>query len=234
MELGERKERGELLVQGLPIPGRMTETVRNIRYPIDDRAQRIMAAAFTEFIRRGERGPRMSVIARRAGVSPATLRQYFPTPDALFREVIRSTIVRLIQPPPDSGPPVPGQPVVDQIRLFLRQTLRTLEEPDQAALLRLSLGELSAFPELAVFHATEMIGRTAGRLEAMLNEAIRRGEIHHCDVRTAARVIVAALITYGLWLASPGIYGELIGPDRNRAEQAAIDVLVSVLGRDAA
>jgi AcrR family transcriptional regulator len=212
---------------------RMTNKVRSTRYPIDGRAQRIMTAAFAEFIRRGVRGARMSAIARRAGVSLATLRQYFPTPDELFREVIRSTIVRLIRRPHDSGPPAPGQPVVGQIRLFLRQILRALEEPEQAALLRLSLSEFSAFPELAVFHATEMIGRTVGRLEAMLNEGIRRGEIHLCDVRTAARVIVAALISYGLWLASPGIYGELIGPDRNRAEQAAIDVLVGGLDRAA-
>ena len=211
----------------------MTETLRSTRYPIDGRSQRIMAAAFTEFTRRGVRGARMSVIARRAGVSLATLRQYFPTRDELFREVIRSTIVRLIRNPHESGPPAPGQPVVGQIRQFLQQILRTIEEPEQAALLRLSLGELSAFPELAVFHSTEMIGRTVARLEVMLNEGIRRGEIHRCDVRTAARVIVAALISYGLWLASPGIHGELIGPDRNRAEQAVIDVLVSVLDRAA-
>ena len=233
MELGERKEGREALVPGLLSPERMTQTLRSIRYPIDGRAQRIMTAAFTEFIRRGVRGPRMSIIARRAGVSLATLRLYFPTPDALFREVIRSTVVRLIQHPHDAGPLRPGQPVVDQIRLFLQQTLRRLEEPDQLALLRLSLGELAEFPELAVFHATEMIGRTVSRLEAMLNEGIRRGEIHLCDVRTAARVIVAALMTYCLWLASPGIYGELVGPDRNRAEQGAIDVLVGVLGRNA-
>jgi AcrR family transcriptional regulator len=170
----------------------------------------------------------MSVIARRAGVSLATLRQYFPTPDALFREVIRSTIVRQIPHPHHSGPPPPGQPVVDQIRLFLRQTLRRLEEPDQLALLRLSLVELSEFPELAIFHATEMIGRTVGRLEAMLTEGIRRGEMHLCDVRTAARVIIAALISYGLWLASPGIYGDLIGPDKASTEQAVIDVLLGL------
>jgi TetR/AcrR family transcriptional regulator len=209
----------------------MTENVRSTRYPIDGRAQRILAAAFTEFTRRGVRAARLSVIARRAGVSLATLQQYFPTRDELFREVIRSTIVRLIQRPHDPGTPTPDQPVVGRIRHFMRQFWRTMEEPDQAALLSLSLGELSTFPELAVFHTTEVIGRAIGRLEAMLSEGIRRGEIRLLDVRTVARVIVSALITYGLWLASPGIYGDLIGHDRERAEEAAIDVLVGVLGR---
>jgi TetR/AcrR family transcriptional regulator len=208
----------------------MTETVRSTRYPIDGRAQRIIAAAFAEFSRRGVRAARMTVIARRAGVSPATLGQYFPTREELFREVIRSTIVRLIQHPHDPGTPTTGQPIHRQIRHFMRQFWRTMEDPEQAALLRLALGELSAFPELAVFHTTEVIGRAIRRLEAMLSEGVRSGEIPLLDVRTVARVIVSALITYGLWLASPGVYGELTGTDRQRAEESAIEVLVGMLG----
>jgi len=212
----------------------MTETIRSTRYPIDGRAQRIIAAAFTEFSRRGVRAARMSVIARRAGVSLATLRQYFPTTDELFREVIRSTIVGLSLHPQEPGTHAPDQSTTNRIRGFMRQFWRTMEEPDQAALLRLSLSELSGYPELAVFHATEVIGRTVGRLEAVLSEGARRGEIHPLDVRTAARVILAALITYTVWFASPGIYGGLTGPDRQRVEEAVIDVLVGVAGGAAA
>jgi AcrR family transcriptional regulator len=212
----------------------MTETVRSTRYPIDGRADRILAAAFTEFARRGVRAARLSVIARRAGVSLATLRQYFPTTDELFREVIRSTIVRLILQPQEPGTPTPDQPTTNRIRGFMRHFWRAMEEPDQAALLRMSLSELSGYPELAVFHATEVIGRAAGRLEAVLSEGARRGEIQPIDVRTAARVILAALITHALWFASPGIYGDLTGPDRHRAEEAVIDVLVGVAGGAAA
>src|SRR5688572_3192965 len=120
----------------------MTETLRSTRYPIDARAHRILAAAFTEFSRRVARAPRMSLIARRAGVSLTTLRQYFPTTDELFREVIRSTIVRLLLQPQEAGSPPPDQSATDQIRGFMRQFWRAMEEPDQAALLRLSLREL--------------------------------------------------------------------------------------------
>jgi TetR/AcrR family transcriptional regulator of autoinduction and epiphytic fitness len=208
----------------------MTETARCIRYPIDGRAQRILAAAFTEFSRRGVRAARTSVIARRAGVSLATLRQYFPTTDELFREVIRTTIVRLILQPQEPGTPTPGEPTIDRIRGFMRQFWRAMEEPDQAAMLRLSLSELSGYPELALFHATEVIGRAVGRLEAVLSEGARRGEIHPVDVRTAARVILATLITYTVWFASPDIYGDLTGPDRRRMEEAVIDLLVGVAG----
>jgi AcrR family transcriptional regulator len=212
----------------------MTETLRSTRYPIDARAQRILAAAFTEFSRRGVRAARMSLIARRAGVSLTTLRQYFPTTDELFREVIRSTIVRLLLQPQEPGSPPPDQSATDRIRGFMRQFWRAMEEPDQAALLRLSLSELSGYPELAVFHATEVIGRAAGRLEGVLGEGARRGEIEPVDIRTAARVILAALITYTIWFASPGIYGELTGPDRHRAQEAVIDLLLRLVDRAAA
>jgi AcrR family transcriptional regulator len=212
----------------------MTETVRSTRYPIDGRAQRIIAAAFTEFSRRGVRGARMSLIARRAGVSLATLRQYFPIKDELFREVIRSTLVRLILKPGKPGTPPPDQTTTDRIREFMRQFWRAMEEPDQAALLRLSLSELSGYPELAVFHATEVIGRAVGRLEAVLGEGARRGEIHPVDIRTTARVMLAVLITYTIWFASPGVYGELIGRDGHRAQEAVIDLLLGVMDRAAA
>lgn len=207
----------------------MTTTVPRTRYPIDTRAQRILGAAFTEFSRRGVRTARMSVIARRAGVSLATLRQYFPTMDELFREVIRSTIVRLIPHAEEPAARTGNRPVTDRIRAFMRHFWRTMEQPDQAALLRLSLGELAGFPELAVFHTTEVIARAVGRLEAMLSEAARLGEIRPLEVRTTARVILSALITYAVWLASPDIYGDLTGPDRERAEEAAIEVLVGTL-----
>ena len=45
------------------------------------------------------------------------------------------------------------------------------------------------------------------------------------DVRTAARVILAALTTYTVWFASPGVYGELTGPDHHRSKEAVIDLL---------
>lgn len=142
----------------------MKATAGATRYPIDGRAQRIIDAAFTEFTRRGFRDGGMSVIARRAAVSPATLGQYFPTRDELFREVVRSAIVGLTRPPAQ-GTPTPDERIRNRIREFIRHFWSTMEQPDQAGLLRLSLGELSEFPELAVFHTTEVMGRAVERLE---------------------------------------------------------------------
>lgn len=221
--------RGARLARRLPTVTGMTNSVAPVRYPIDSRAERILAAALGEFTRRGVQGARTSVIARRAGVSQATLRQYFPTTDDLFREVVRSTIVQAIRKVAEPAPRTDGQSLPGLLQRFMREFWKTMEEPGQAALLQLSFAELPRYPELAVFHATEVGGRAAGRLEAILTDGIRRGDIRLLDVRAAARVILATLLMYAVWFASPEIYGGLIGPDRERAEEGAIAFLVSAL-----
>jgi hypothetical protein len=85
-----------------------------------------------------------------------------------------------------------------------------------------------------VFHASEVIGRAVTRLEAVLQDGVRRGEVRPIDVRTAARVVLAALITYAVWFASPGVYAEVTGADRHRAKEAVIDLLVGAAGGAAA
>lgn len=211
----------------------MTEVSRNTQYPIDGRAERILAAAFTEFSRRGFRAARLGVIARRAGVSLATFRRYFPSRDELFREVIRSAIVHRVFGPPQSGTQTVQQTTAVRVREFGRQFWRTMAEPEHGALLRLSVGELSAFPELAVFHTTEVVGQTANRVEALLVEGVQRGELRPHDVRTAARVITAALLTHAVWFASPEIYGGLTGASRERSEEAVLDFFIEALSDDA-
>jgi len=44
-------------------------------------------------------------------------------------------------------------------------------------------------------------------------------------------VILAALITYTVWFASPGIYGELTGRDLHGAREAVIELLVRVVDK---
>ncbi len=195
--------------------------------PIDARAERILSVALDEFARRGFSGARETVIARRAGVSPATLRRYFPTRDELFREVVRSTIVTSLQ-----GGEFDTQSTgstVYRLQGFAENFWRTMDQPAHAALLRLSAGELPRYPELALFHATEVIGRMAARLERTLAEGTASGELRISDPRAASRVILSALLTHAHWFAYPSIYSAITGPDRARAEAAVMEVLLEAL-----
>jgi AcrR family transcriptional regulator len=209
----------------------MTSATSHTRHPIDARADRILASALDEFARRGFTGARETVIARRAGVSAATLRLYFPSKDELFREVIRSAVVTALR---TAGPATTGEgdavPNAEQrVQGIARGFWQSMEEPGRAALLHLSVGELPRYPELALFHATEVLGRTATRLERALADGVAAGELRVFDPRATARVILSALVTHAHWFAFPNIYSGITGADRDRAETAVLEVLLESL-----
>jgi len=61
------------------------------------RPGQILDAALEVFAECGLSGARLEDIGRRAGVSKATIYVYFPNKEALFREVIRGTVVSEIE-----------------------------------------------------------------------------------------------------------------------------------------
>lgn len=201
----------------------MTSSNRN---GSDGKIGRIMESALKEFSRRGFDGARESVIAREAGVSIATLKRFFPEKTELFREVVRSSIVETLQdlePEAANGTPAGA---VGRIREFAHWFWRTMDQSTQAALLRLSVGELHRFPELAVFHTVEVLGRAAHKLEKILVDSVRTGEWQFSDPRATSRAMLATLLTYAHWFAHPEIYSGLTGLDRERAEAGVIAVLL--------
>jgi TetR/AcrR family transcriptional regulator len=193
------------------------------------RVDRILGAALQEFTRRGFDAARESEIALVAGVSAATLQGLFPTKEELFREVVRTTIVGTLQrdePPDDEAT---SESSVERVRRFANRFWRTMEQPGYSALLQLSVSELQRFPELALFHAVEVVGRAARGLERILLDGVERGELAIEDPRATARVILSALITHAHWFAFPDAYVPIVGRDRAAAEEAALDVLTRAL-----
>src|SRR4051812_22515814 len=63
----------------------------------EERPAQILEAAFEVFAEHGLAAARLDDIAKRAGVSKGTIYSYFPNKEALFREVIRSTVVPKIE-----------------------------------------------------------------------------------------------------------------------------------------
>jgi AcrR family transcriptional regulator len=207
----------------------MTNKIDISQTPEDQRVDRILHAALDEFGQRGFASAREGEIARMAGVSAATVRHFFPSKEELFREVVRSTIIAALQAiEPGSLAPA-ADSAVGRLREFIAWFWRTMDEPDQGALLRLSMGELPRFPELAVFHAVDVMGRAAHQLERILIHGAAHGEFRISDPRTSARVILATLVTHAHWFAYPEIYAGLTGVDRPAAEAAVVEVLVETL-----
>src|SRR5437016_10492549 len=63
----------------------------------EERPQQIIDAALTIFGERGLAGARLEDIAKRAGLSKGTIYLYFPNKEALFREMVRHTVVSQLE-----------------------------------------------------------------------------------------------------------------------------------------
>ncbi|HKG91703.1 MAG TPA: TetR/AcrR family transcriptional regulator [Gemmatimonadaceae bacterium] len=197
--------------------------------PTDERADRIVAAALAQFGERGYAAARLADIARRAGVSATTLSRHFPSKAELFREVVRSTLLD-VRGAPGMSAAESGGSAADAVRAFVRDYWRTMERPELIAIVRLAIGELPRFPELAMLHATERLERLVRLLERIIRDGITRGELRlTTDARAAARMILATAAAHALWFAYPTIYAGVTGADRERAAEATIEALVQTL-----
>ena len=198
--------------------------------PQDERADLIIAAALVVFGENGYADTKLSDIARRAGVSRPTLLRYFPSKDEIFREVVRTTLLGSLSARDDATVSAQEPSAADAVRALARRYWTTMERPELAAVVRLIIGELPRFPELAVFHATEALERFVRTLERIIERGVARGELRPVDGRAAARTILATLAAHALWFAYPGIYAGLTGSDREHAVATTIETLVQTLG----
>jgi AcrR family transcriptional regulator len=198
--------------------------------PQDERADLILAAALVAFGENGYANTRLADIARRAGVSTSTVLRYFPSKDEIFREVVRTTLLGSLSLRDDADVPAHEPSAADAVRALARRYWTTMERPELAAIVRLTIGELPRFPELAVFHATEALERFVRSLERIIEGGIARGELRPADARAAARTILATLAAHALWFAYPGIYAGITGSDRERAVATTIETLIQTLG----
>ena len=196
----------------------------------DERADRIIAGALVAFGEHGYAATKLADIARRAGMSTSTVLRYFPSKDEIFREVVRTTLLDSPSPRDDAAVPASQPSAVDAVRALARRYWTTMERPELAAIVRLAIGELPRFPELAVFHATEALERFVRTLERIIEGGVARGELRPVDARAAARTILATLAAHALWFAYPGIYAGITGSDRERAIATTIETLIQTLG----
>jgi AcrR family transcriptional regulator len=196
--------------------------------PPDERADRIIAAALAVFDENGYATTRLRDIARRAGVSLPTLLLYFSSKEELFREVVRSTLLASLSSP-DEGAPHTETSAPDSVRALALRYWNTMERPELVAILRLTIGELPRFPELAIFHATEALERFVRTLELIIEGGVARGELRPVDVRASARMVLATLVAHAFWFAYPEIYAGLTGSDRERAALTTVETLIQAL-----
>ena len=174
------------------------------------RPQQILDAAFHEFGEKGLAGARLDDIARRAGVAKGTIYLYFPNKEALFREMIRTTIVDAIangEAQRDEADDLASAESL--LRQLAAAWWRFLREERVHTLQRLVMAELRQFPDLMAFYASEVIARGRRLVSGIIERGVARGEFRPVDPMIAARMYSALWMSHATWAANRPLHPTL-------------------------
>jgi AcrR family transcriptional regulator len=174
----------------------------------EERPQQIIEAALDVFAERGLASARLEDIAKRAGVSKGTIYLYFPNKEALFREVVRQTVVATIE---RAEREIVHGSATEQLRTYLRGYWAFVRSPRFEAIYRLVLAELQNFPDLAQFYSEEVVQRSARLIGRIIQHGIDSGEFRPIDPRVAARMLQALIVSHGLWCSRQKFFPHMAG-----------------------
>jgi AcrR family transcriptional regulator len=159
----------------------------------DARPEEIVAAALDVFVERGFAATKLEDVARRAGVTKGTIYLYFENKEALFKAVVRETIVPVIAKGEAVAQAFTGSARALFERL-VREYWRLVGETALAGIPKLMMAEAGNFPELARFYYEEVAVRGHRLMASVLERGIKQGEFRPVDVAVAAKLAMAPLM----------------------------------------
>lgn len=164
----------------------------------EERPAQILDAALEVFAERGLAASRLEDIAKCAGVSKGTIYSYFPNKEALFREVIRTTVVSQIERG-ERDFETATTTATESLEQHMRRHWAFVCSPKFAPIFRLIHAELSQHPDLARFYGDEVVTRGHRLLASIIRRGIDQGEFREVDPSVAARMLSAPFVMHGIW-----------------------------------
>ena len=164
----------------------------------DQRPREICAAALQVFADRGFAAAKLDEIARRAGVSKATLYLYFEDKEHLFRAVVRDTIapnIEVVRGLVDST----GLSFAEVVRMFLPRFAEIMTNAPIGPVVKMVIGESRNFPDLAKVWHDEVASKAIGLLAGLIKKAQVRGEVRPGDPRLHAFTLMGPMVLGVLW-----------------------------------
>ena len=157
----------------------------------DRKEQQILGAAGTLFMAQGYGATSMDAIARKAGVSKATLYARFRNKEELFAAMIAAACRRHAESL--IGPEIAQGDVGAALRRMARDFLVLLLSPQAGAIYRIVIAEGPRFPELGRVFYDSGPRRTLDRLSSYLQHADERGLVRIAEPRRAAEQFAGML-----------------------------------------
>jgi len=157
------------------------------------RPEEIVAAALDVFVERGFAATKLEDVARRAGVTKGTIYLYFENKEALFKAVVRETIVPVIAKGEAIAQAFTGS-ARDLFEKLVRDYWRLVGETNLAGVPKLMMAEAGNFPELGRFYYEEVAVRGHRLMASVLERGIKAGEFRRVDVAVASKLAMAPLM----------------------------------------
>jgi len=134
------------------------------------RPSEILAAAMETFVEHGYAATKLEDVAKRAGVTKGTLYIYFESKEALFKAVVRESIVPILATAEQMAQDRSADPKL-LLRRLMNDWWEAMGPSGLGGLPKLVMSEATNFPELAQFWYDEVVRR--GR--QVFAQVLRRG-----------------------------------------------------------
>lgn len=161
----------------------------------DKRPDEILDAALDCFTNTGYATTRVEDIAKKAGISKATVYLYFDTKEALLIGLVRRAIVPI---PEQVGAAVSAFPgtVRQSMEMFIDVVATRMSDPKVIALPLIVLREATIFPELATMYRTEVVERAIPIAASIIQKGIDSGEFREVNAELAVRSLIGPLMAH--------------------------------------
>jgi len=154
----------------------------------EERPAELMAAALDLFVERGYAATRLDDVAALAGVSKGTLYLYFSSKEELFKAVIRSGIVPLIEQGERLHEEHQGS-AGELLRKIVFAWWQSIGSSKLGGIPKLMFSECRNFPEIGQFYFEESV----------MESGMNGGEFRRMDANYATRLVVAPIVLLLLW-----------------------------------
>ena len=157
------------------------------------RPEEIISAALEVFADRGFAATKLEDVARRAGVTKGTIYLYYENKEALFKALVRETIVPVIAKGEALAHSFTGS-ARDLFEQLIREYFRLVGDTPLSGIPRLMIAEAGNFPELARFYYEEVVTRGHRLMAGVLERGMKAGEFRRVNVAVATKLAMAPLM----------------------------------------
>lgn len=175
----------------------------------EERPQQILEAALHEFAKRGLAGARLDDIAKRAGIAKGTIYLYFPNKEALFREMVKVSIVDALNEAEATERAQKSDSAESRLRSLASGWWHFLRTDQVHVIHKLVHAELANFPDLMAYYAEEVIAKGRRMVSGIIVDGIASGEFRPLNPAIASRMYSAIWLQHSTWCSTRAFHQQL-------------------------